>query len=156
MTKEKKLLVNAIKNGTVIDHIKAGHALKIIRLLNLADYNKIVTVGLNLPSKSAGIKDLIKVEDRELTPAEIDRMAIFAPHGTINVIKKYEVIEKKHIKVPDMVEYVVVCPNPKCITNHENMNSKFYILTNKDEIKLKCHYCEKVFAENEIREYKSN
>lgn len=156
MTKDKKLLVAAIKNGTVVDHINAGHALKIIRLLNLADHNKLVTVGLNLPSKATKIKDLIKVEGRELTPEEINRIAIFAPHGTINIIKNYEVVKKFHAEIPDVVEYVIVCPNLKCITNHENMNSKFHVLENKGEITLKCHYCEKSFAENEIKDYKNN
>ena len=156
MTKDKKLLVAAIKNGTVIDHINAGHALKIIRLLNLADHKNLVTVGLNLPSKATRIKDLIKVEGRELTPEEINRIAIFAPHGTMNIIKNYEVVKKFHAEIPDIVEYVIVCPNLKCITNHENMNSKFHVLENKGEITLKCHYCEKSYLENEIKDYKNN
>ncbi|MFH1946569.1 MAG: aspartate carbamoyltransferase regulatory subunit [Candidatus Magasanikbacteria bacterium] len=155
MTK-KQLLVAAIKDGTVIDHIKAGHALKIIRLLNLADHNKLVTVGLNLPSKATKIKDLIKVEGRELTPEEINRIAIFAPQGTINIIKNYEVVKKFHAQIPDVVEYVIVCPNPKCITNHENMDSKFHALEEEKKITLKCHYCEKKFNEEEIKEYKNN
>ncbi len=156
MTKDKKLLVAAIKDGTVIDHIKAGHALKIIRLLNLADHNKLVTVGLNLPSKATRIKDLIKVEGRELTPEETSRIAIFAPQGTINIIKNYEVIKKFHAQMPDIVEYVIVCPNINCITNHEHMDSKFHVSEDKGEITLKCHYCEKSFSEKEIKEYKNN
>lgn len=156
MTKDKQLLVSAIKDGTVIDHIKAGHALKIIRLLNLAEHNKLVTVGLNLPSKATKIKDLIKVEGRELTPEEINRIAIFAPQGTINIIKNYEVAKKFHAEIPDIVEYVIVCPNPKCITNHEHIDSKFHVLEDKGEITLKCHYCEKGFTEKEIKEYKNN
>ncbi len=156
MTKDKKLLVSAIKDGTVIDHIQAGHALKIIRLLNLADHNKIVTVGLNLPSQATKIKDLIKVEGRELTEEEINRIAIFAPKGTINIIKNYEVVKKLFVQIPDTVEYVIVCPNPKCITNHETIDSKFHLIEDKGEVTLKCHYCEKSFSEQEIKEYKNN
>ncbi|MBU2542439.1 aspartate carbamoyltransferase regulatory subunit [Patescibacteria group bacterium] len=156
MTKDKKLLVAAIKDGTVIDHIKAGHALKIIRLLDLANHKSLVTVGLNLPSRATKIKDLIKVEGRELTQEETNRIAIFAPQGTINIIKNYEVVKKFHAQIPDVVEYVIVCPNPKCITNHENMDSRFHVVEEKNKIILKCHYCEKSFSEREIKEYKNN
>ncbi|MFA7653925.1 MAG: aspartate carbamoyltransferase regulatory subunit [Candidatus Magasanikbacteria bacterium] len=152
----KQLLVAAIKNGTVIDHITAGHALKIIRLLNLASHNKVVTVGLNLPSQAMKLKDLIKVEDREITTEESNRVAILAPKASINIIKNYEVVKKIFVKLPDTIEYVVVCPNLKCITNNENMNSKFNVIKEKDGIKLKCHYCEKIFKQEEIKEYKNN
>lgn len=156
MAKQKQLLVSAIKNGTVIDHISAGHALKIIRLLNLADHNKVVTVGLNLPSKTMKIKDLIKVEGLELTAEEINRVAILAPRATINIIKSYQVAKKFHVSIPETIEYVVICPNPKCVTNNENMSSKFHVLSDGGKIKLKCHYCEKIFQQDEIREYKHN
>ncbi|KKP59601.1 MAG: Aspartate carbamoyltransferase regulatory chain [Candidatus Magasanikbacteria bacterium GW2011_GWC2_34_16] len=153
---KNKLLVTAIKDGTVIDHITAAHALKIIRLLNLADHNKRVTVGLNLPSKTMGLKDLIKVEGRELTEEEIKRVAILAPEATINIIKNYQIAKKFHAEIPDVIEYVVVCPNPICITNNENMDSKFIVKKEKNNIKLKCWYCEKTFPQEEIRDYKNN
>jgi len=152
----KQLLVAAIKEGTVIDHIPVGNALKIIRLLNLAAYNKLVTVGLNLPSRAMKYKDLIKVEGREVTLQEIDKIAILAPLATINIIKNYNVVRKLKVTIPENVEYVVVCPNPKCITNNETMNSKFKVLVDKNGLKLKCHYCEKVFCQEEIKEYKNN
>ncbi|TAN33263.1 aspartate carbamoyltransferase regulatory subunit [Patescibacteria group bacterium] len=152
--KEKKLLVNAIKNGTVIDHITAGSALKIIRILNLASHEKVVTVGLNLPSKSMGRKDLIKVAERELSPDEVSSVAILAPQASINIVKNYEIVKKFKIKLPEKIESVVVCPNPKCITNHEPMASVFFILPNGKHIKLRCKYCEKVFGHDDIREYR--
>ena len=124
---KKTLSVAAIKNGTVIDHITAGHALKIVRLLNLADHNKIVTLGLNLPSKENKYKDIIKVEGRELNPKELRRVAIFAPHATINIIENYEIVKKFKTEMPETVEYVIVCPNPNCITNNEIMDSKFHV-----------------------------
>lgn len=152
----KTLSVAAIKNGTVIDHITSGHALKIVRLLNLAEHNKTVTLGLNLPSKESKYKDIIKVEGRELTQEEISRVAIFAPNATINIIKNYDVVKKFPTEMPETVEYVIVCPNPNCITNHEVMDSKFHIKQEGKNIKLKCNYCEKIFAEEEITEYKNN
>ncbi|MBT5337655.1 aspartate carbamoyltransferase regulatory subunit [Candidatus Falkowbacteria bacterium] len=153
---KKTLSVAAIKNGTVIDHITAGHALKIVRLLNLADHNKIVTLGLNLPSKENKYKDIIKVEGRELNPKELRRVAIFAPHATINIIENYEIVKKFKTEMPETVEYVIVCPNPNCITNNEIMDSKFHVKQEGKNIKLKCNYCEKSFDESEIQKYKNN
>ena len=153
---KKTLLVSAIKDGTVIDHITAGHALKIVRLLNLADHNKIVTLGLNLPSKENKYKDIIKVESLELTPKELNRISIFAPHATINIINDYEIVKKFETEMPDTVEYVIVCPNPNCITNNEIMDTRFHVKEEGENIKLKCSYCEKTFDEKEIIEYKNN
>lgn len=153
--KEKKLLVNAIKNGTVIDHITAGSALKIIRILNLAEHDSLVTLGLNLPSASMKHKDLIKAAERELTPEEVNRVAILAPQATINIVKNYEIVKKFKIKLPEKIESVVICPNPKCITNHEPMASEFFVLPNGKHIKMRCKYCEKVFVNEDIREYRT-
>lgn len=154
MTQEKKLLVSAIKNGTVIDHIDAGHALKIIRILNLADHQKVVTVGLNLPSRAMKFKDIIKVEGRELTPEEANRVAILAPTASLNIIRNYEVVKKFNLKLPEKIDHLLVCPNLKCITNHEPMDSSFKIFPVGHEVKVKCVYCEKTFNQSEIQEYK--
>ncbi len=148
--------VFTIKQGTAIDHITAGSALKIIRILNLAEHDKIVTVGLNFPSKRLGLKDIVKVENRELTPEEIARVAIFAPKATINIIRDFEVYKKFDAEIPEVIEYVVVCPNPKCITNNEQMSSKFHVLNEKNGLKLKCYYCERTFKQEEIKDYKTN
>lgn len=148
--------VFAIKEGTVIDHIPAGQALKIIRLLDLPADKKIVTVGLNFKSKGLKLKDLIKVEKRELTPEEISRIAIFAPEATINIIRNFEVAKKFKAEVPKTIEYVIVCPNPNCISSHEEMDSKFHTLAENGGVKMQCHYCEKIFGGDDIREYKNN
>jgi aspartate carbamoyltransferase regulatory subunit len=148
--------VFAIEEGTVIDHIKAGNALKIIRLLNLAEDNKIVSVGLNFSSKKMRLKDVIKVEKRELTPEEIGRVAIFAPEASINIIRNYKVAKKFKAQIPEVIEYVITCPNPKCITNNESVMTKFAVSYGKDGIHLRCHYCEKEYQEDEITNYKSH
>lgn len=153
MKSPKTLLVSAIKNGTVIDHIKAGNALKIIRILSLPAEEKLVTVGLNLPSKATGKKDLIKVEGRELTNTEANHVAILAPMATINIIRNYKVIKKFTVNIPKEIDNLIICPNPQCITNHEKMKTNFTIINNGKQIKIKCKYCEKGFSQNEIREY---
>lgn len=154
MEKEKKLLVNAIQNGTVIDHITAGNALKIIKILNLPAHQKIVTVGLNLPSRTMKYKDLIKVEGRELTPEEANRVAILAPSATMNIVNNYTIVKKFELKIPKFIEQLLICPNPKCITNHETMDTFFYIIPNGSTVKIKCKYCEKTFCQDDITEYK--
>ncbi|MBI5728254.1 MAG: aspartate carbamoyltransferase regulatory subunit [Candidatus Magasanikbacteria bacterium] len=150
---QKTLSVSAIKNGTVVDHIPAGAALTIIRLLNLPQGNKQVTVGLNLPSRATIYKDLIKVEERELTEDEANRVALLAPRATINIIKNYTVVKKFHVKIPENIHRVVVCPNPTCITNQERMATTFRVETKLDRVSLRCLYCEKIFAREDIKEY---
>ncbi len=148
--------VFAIEQGTVIDHINAGQALKIIRILNLAEHNRVISIGLNFTSKSLKFKDIIKVENRELSTEEMNRVAIFAPHATINIIRDYKIHNKSKVEIPKIIDYVIVCPNPKCITNNDETFSKFNVISKNGQLKLKCHYCEKVFEEQNIREYKNN
>ena len=148
--------VYAIEEGTVIDHIDSGQAIKIIRILNLASEHRVVTVGLNLPSDTQGHKDLIKVEGRELTKEEANRIAIFAPHATINIIREFKVADKFRIKIPEVIEHLIVCPNPTCITNSERMETKFFIKPNGEKLHLQCKYCEKIFTQDQILEYKNN
>ena len=155
MTSEiKHLQVAAIKNGSVIDHITAGHALKLIRLLNLASKKTMVTVGLNLPSKLMTYKDIIKVEGRALTPEEAGYVALFAPHATINIIANYQVVKKMPVKLPKTIRAVVVCPNTTCVSNSEPMASLCLIEEHGEQIALRCHYCNKVFGRDEIAEYR--
>ena len=148
----KTFAVAAIRNGTVIDHIDAGHALKIVKLLKLASHHKMVTLGLNLPSNTLGYKDIIKVEDRELSPEEANQVAILAPKASINIIQDYEVFKKFKVTMPESIEKVISCPNSRCISNHENINSSLKVLQRvKNEIALECRYCKKVFTHKEIR-----
>lgn len=151
----KTLLVSAIKDGTVIDHITAGRSLKIIELLRLPSEQATVTVGMHLPSKRLKHKDLIKIENRELTQQEANEIAILSPECTINIIKNYTVTKKFPISIPDRIERVIVCPNPRCITNHESMNTVFLVQGTKKGIILACYYCEKMFDEKEIQEYRT-
>ncbi len=149
--------VYAIEAGTVIDHIRAGRAMKIINILKLASHKNIVTVGLNFPSDDLNRKDIIKVENRELTKEEANRVAIFAPKATINIIRNFKVAEKFKIEMPDIIHKIIVCPNPTCITNNEMMETVFHITHNGEQniVKLQCKYCEKIFKHDDIREYKS-
>jgi aspartate carbamoyltransferase regulatory subunit len=150
ISREKTLAVSAIRNGTVIDHIHAGQALKIVDLLHLAKHHKQVTLGLNLPSKSLQYKDIIKVEDREISDNEASQLAIISPQATINIIKEYKVAKKYQVFLPDTISSIVCCPNPRCITNHEPMKGSFIVKQQINKIFLQCKFCRKRFLQNLI------
>jgi len=144
MNSDKKLIVSKIKEGTVIDHIRAGMGLKCINLLNLNENDRII-IATNIKSKKIGNKDIIKIENKELTSTETDTISLISPNATINRIKGYEVVDKRNVHMPEIIEKVWKCINPNCITNSgEPVNTKFYIHDNQ----LKCHYCERIFSIN--------
>jgi aspartate carbamoyltransferase regulatory subunit len=145
------LPVSAIKSGTVIDHITAGQAFRIIRLLSLQSCNNKVTIGLHLPSKRFGSKDLIKIENRELTENEANEIVVFSPLATINVIENYTVTKKITTHLPAVMKKVFICQNPSCITQAEMIDSFFYISEQKQRVKLTCHYCEKIFDRDQLK-----
>jgi aspartate carbamoyltransferase regulatory subunit len=143
---EKQLSVAAIEQGTVIDHIPAGQGMRIVRLLKLADHKKKVTLGLNLPSKSLGYKDTIKVEGREVSEEEANQIALFAPKATLNIIRNYRIEKKFSVTLPDMICKILACPNQKCITNHESVLTRFSVSHYGQKVMLQCNYCEKGFT----------
>lgn len=150
MDKEtRELKVTAIENGTVIDHIPANNVFKVIRILNLENINHQVLFGDNLDSLKYGKKGIIKVSNTFFAPDEINKIALVAPTATLIVIRNFKVVEKKHVEVPDEIVKIVKCFNPGCITNHENITTRFRVI-DKAEMKLKCHYCEKSIAKNNI------
>ncbi|OGH87453.1 MAG: aspartate carbamoyltransferase regulatory subunit [Candidatus Magasanikbacteria bacterium RIFOXYC2_FULL_42_28] len=147
------LLVSAIKNGTVIDHAKAGSALKILSILGVENHDNVVTIGMHLPSKTSGKKDIIKLANWEITPSKANLTAIFSPSAVINIIKDFKVVKKYQVELSEIISGLVVCPNPKCITNNESMDSLFHTQKNKQGVSLKCHYCERTFKQEDIKEY---
>ena len=138
--------VYAIKEGTVIDHIDCGKALKVIEILNLDESEQIVTVGMNLESKKMGKKDLVKIEKRKLTKKDLNKIALIAPRATINFISDHKVSDKFKVSIPDFMESLIRCPNPNCISRNENAISKFYRVST-NPLKVKCYYCERVFQD---------
>jgi aspartate carbamoyltransferase regulatory subunit len=143
MNDKKQLKVSAIKEGTVIDHIPAQNLFKVISILRLDKINTQITFGTNLESKRLGLKAIIKISDLFFREAEINKIALVAPDAKLNIIKDYEVVEKKVVQVPDEISGIVKCFNPQCITNHEKIITRFTVLSKK-EVSLKCHYCEKI------------
>ncbi|MBI5726294.1 MAG: aspartate carbamoyltransferase regulatory subunit [Ignavibacteriales bacterium] len=147
----KELKVDAIENGTVIDHIPAGRAFKIIEILKLAD-NIPVMVGTQLPSKKFGRKDIIKIENTEFTEDQLNIITLLAPSATYVTIRNFEAVKKSDARIPKIIKGLVTCPNTICITNHEHMQTKFGV-ESEEPVTVRCGYCERVFTIDDINKF---
>ncbi len=139
----KELKVSALENGTVLDHIPAENVYKALDILNLRGICNQITIGINLNSKLYGKKGIIKIADRFFEDDELNRLALIAPHATVNIIKNFQVVKKKKLVMPEEIEGIAKCMNPKCITNHQPVRTRFTVIEENNEISLLCHYCEK-------------
>lgn len=142
MSNKKELQVAALENGTVIDHIPSDKLFTVVALLDLQRMDSNITIGNNFESKKLGKKGIIKIADRFFNDEEINRLSVVAPNMKLNIIRNYEVVEKKEVVMPEELKGIVRCNNPKCITNNEPMQTWFHVIDKKQGI-LKCHYCEK-------------
>ena len=161
MSERRELLIRAIKHGIVIDHIPSEKVFAIVEILKLKEYSERITVATNMPSSSLGRKGIIKIEEKILEEKELNNISLLAPNVTINIIDNYEVVEKSKLEKLDKVIGLMKCDNPKCISNHENIETKFIRIKEdsenldknnlKEKSKYKCFYCEKVILEDEIQ-----
>ncbi len=145
-----KLQVEAIRSGTVIDHIPAQVGFKLLWLFRLTETDQRITIGLNLPSGELQRKDLIKIENTFLNNDQINQLAVYAPNATVNRINDYKVVAKITPMLPEVIERVLICPNSNCITRAERIDSHFTVKHRPDEIHLQCRYCEKEFAHHVV------
>ncbi len=148
-TKKKELQVAALENGTSIDHIPTEQLFQVVRLLGIEDLKSRVTIGYNLDSKKMGKKGIIKISDKFFQEEEINRISLIAPNVNLNIIRDYDVVEKKKVTLPNKLIGLVKCNNPKCITNNEPMRTEFEVIDNEN-VTLKCHYCEKKVEKKDI------
>jgi aspartate carbamoyltransferase regulatory subunit len=142
--KKKDLKIPRIKDGTVIDHITPGYAVKVLHILGIPKNNSssIVSVAMNVNSKM-GKKDIVKVENRELKSNEVDKISLICPKATINIIRDYDVAKKFKVKLPDEIIGIVSCSNPTCVSNaKEPVKTRFKVIS-KDPPRIKCYYCER-------------
>ena len=133
-----------MENGTVLDHIPAENVYKALDLLDLKGIESQITIGINLASKLHGKKGIIKIADKFFEDEELNKLALIAPKATVNIIKGFKVVEKKTLVTPSEVIGIAKCKNPKCVTNHQPIKTKFATIQSDNEISLKCHYCEKI------------
>ncbi|MFH1515750.1 MAG: aspartate carbamoyltransferase regulatory subunit [bacterium] len=152
MTKDessKKQIITKIKHGTVIDHLDADTVFKIVRILNLEKCTDQVTIGVNMRSSQINRKGIIKIENMFLSKEDVDKISLFSPHATINLIKDYEVDQKFEVEIPQKVSNVLKCNNPKCVTNLENERTLF-ILHKKSPLEFICKFCERRLLKNDL------
>ena len=147
MTETKEIRLTPISNGTVIDHLPPGTALKIIEILKV-EPKDAASIAINTESRSTGRKDLIMLENRFLNEQEIEKIGLIAKNATLNTIKNRKVAEKTKIGIPKKVSGIIKCINPKCITNAEPINTKFYI--KNEPLEATCYYCQTTMNENDI------
>lgn len=148
-TTVKELKVSAIENGTVIDHIPPKSVFQVVKILNLTNFDNHIFVGTNLDSKKYRKKGIIKISNHYFEKDDINKIALIAPHATLIIIKDYKVVEKMTVELPDKIEGTVKCVNPNCVTNFEDIMAKFSVI-DKENVKLRCHYCEKITEEKNM------
>ena len=147
--KKRELQVAALENGTAIDHIPPSQLFKVAKLLGLENMDNTITIGNNFQSKKMGCKGVIKISNKFFEEDEINRIALIAPKVILNIIRDYEVVEKKTVTLPDELVGLVKCNNPKCITNNKPMPSRFEVI-DKEKGTIKCRYCERKINKEDI------
>ncbi|MFO7792511.1 MAG: aspartate carbamoyltransferase regulatory subunit [Candidatus Saliniplasma sp.] len=153
MNKEKKIKITPIESGTVIDHIKSGHAMKVLKIIGVSDkqMGSIVSIAMNVHS-STGKKDIVKVENMELKSEELDKISLISPKATVNIIRDYDVIEKHQVKLPEKIKGIVKCINNTCITNQNEPVEPEFEVIGEEPVTLKCVYCDREMKEENISE----
>ncbi len=147
----RELKIQKIKNGTVVDHLPAGTALTVLHILGIdKGYKNSVSVVMNVSSKSLGMKDVVKVEDRILRPEETDKLSLIAPEATVNIIRDYKVSGKSRVTIPNEIVGVLKCGNPSCITNKREPAMPIFSIERKKPIVLRCKFCERIMEQEQI------
>ena len=142
--KKKELQVAALENGTAIDHIPSCQLFKVASLLGLDKMDNTITIGNNLHSNKMGSKGMIKIADKFFEDEELNKLALIAPKATVNIIRDFKVVEKKQLVMPSEIIGIAKCKNPKCVTNHQPIKTRFTTIDDGNEVSLLCHFCEKI------------
>lgn len=142
------LSVEKIKNGTVIDHIEAGRGLHVMSLLGVSfGYEGILALVMNVPSKSMGRKDILKIDGKRVDQKDVDKISVVAPRATFNIITDSNVVEKRKVSLPERLLAAFKCPNPKCVTNSEKVETCFSV---EKGPRMRCGHCERLFPPAEL------
>lgn len=130
--------IDSIENGYVIDHIPSGRGMQVYNVLGLGSLFCQVAIITNAKSSKDGVKDIIKIND--LIDLDLDTIAYIAPNAVVNVIKDSACVEKKSLNMPETLTNIIKCPNPRCITNNEDIKHVFKLVDEKGT--YRCLYCE--------------
>ena len=140
--------VAALRHGTVVDHLNAGMALKALEALGVPKAGAAL-LGIGLESKKLGRKDILKLENVELSPADVEKLAVFGPNATVSFIRDFLVVRKVQVTLPETIAGILKCPNPNCISNHERIETRFKVESEKP-LRVRCPYCERRIREEEF------
>ena len=152
LMEETDLIVRRIKNGTVIDHIDGGKGLQVLAALDInAEKGDVITIALNVPSGKLKKKDIIKVENKFLEQDDTNKLAVISPFATVNIIKNYQLVEKRRVSLPNEIERIFRCSNPDCVTNSKEHTESVMDVIDKDGLVLKCRYCSRMLDVNQLR-----
>lgn len=148
---EKELRVRKIQDGTVIDHISAGTALEVVKILGLTGKEgSTISILINTPSSKLVKKDVVKIEGRELDTKEVDKIALISPRATINIIRNYEVVEKQRVSLPPIINGFPRCVNPNCIINSREPALPSFYVVSKEPVRIRCRYCNVIMELEDI------
>ena len=152
LMEETDLTVRRIKNGTVIDHIDGGKGLAVLEALDIdGEKGDVITIALNVPSGKLKKKDIIKVENRFLEEDDTNKLAVISPSSTVNIIKNYHLVEKRHVSLPNQIERIFRCSNLDCITNSREHIESVMDVVDKNGLILKCKYCSRILDVNQLK-----
>ncbi len=149
---KQKMKITRIEDGTVIDHISPGSALKVFEILGLTGVEEnSITIAIRVHSEKMEEKDLLKIEDKFLTPKESAMIALISPRATINIIRSFEVDKKHPVELPEKLKGIFDCNNPNCISNRERepVVPQFEV-TAKDPLAVRCLYCDNLMDEEQV------
>lgn len=132
--------IDSIKNGIVLDHIRAGKSMEIYKFLNLGELDCSVAIIKNVNSRLMGKKDIIKIDDD--IDVNLDVLGYIDPGITVNIIKDEKLVKKCHLTLPETVKNVIKCKNPRCITTTEQEIEHIFKLTDRENKVYRCIYCE--------------
>jgi aspartate carbamoyltransferase regulatory subunit len=147
----QELYVRKIKDGSVIDHITPGFALDVLKILGIDGKDgEVVTAAMNVESKRQHHKDIVKIQNRELKPGEVDKIALIAPNATINIIRNYDVASKKVVELPSVIRGILKCDNPSCISNSREPVEHQFAVDQRQPIRLRCHFCGHIMEREDV------
>lgn len=146
----KQMKLGRIKDGTVIDHIPSELCFRLIHVLGLEKYGSVLSAATNLTSAKLGKKGMIKISGKFLTEDEVKKVAVVAPNVTMCTVNDYKVLNKMQLSLPKDIKQIVLCNNPNCITNIEEVSTNFNVITNSP-LRIRCHYCERTIDKEDIK-----
>ncbi len=153
VTDREKLIVEKIKEGTVIDRIPPGKAMKILHLLKIdEDYPYTVAIALRVPSDKMELKDVVKIKGKQLSVKELQKLSFIAKGATVNIIEDYQVKQKIELTIPSHVDEFIKCLNPNCISNMREPLLPSFDVISQEPLILCCIYCDRVIQGKNLQE----